>query len=1159
MRLGHQYPSEQAGRPLRRRRLSGARLALRVASIVGLILLIVALGTVLVVVTGPTEFGLIRERVAGLIRDGLGPGYTVDVRRAVLDVDPVLGFNVRVDDISVRDSNQTVVALVPSTRFAVDPVSLIGLRAVVTQIELSNPDISFVRSSDGIYVGNAATARGERGEAAPLPDDSPDGLADGGFPEILAALYQMDRGIEPNLEEAIRRGFKRFAVVNAAVTVYDPADGSQRRFAGTDLNLSVDAATAGVSATFSSSGFGGRWNASMERVRDSTSGSHVMSMEFSQLMLADVLPQLGSDEGLLTADVPLYGRANIRLKADGSIEDATARIDLGAGILRFGEERERVLLDEATVKLRWDVPNRELRLEPSTFFFGETRGVVAGRVYPQGDAADRRYAFAFESPGAVLAPRDSGEPPMIAQRIAISGIADLKAKVINFDNAVIVAQDAAVAAAGSIGLEGPTPSLVVAATFSPMSAGALKQMWVPLIAPGARRWVMEHIKDGRLVSGRYEAAIPPGVLWTGKRPQLPDDAMRLDMRVEDVAFTTFGALPPIEKASGNIVVTGSSAGIDIESGEIRVPSGTVTVINGAYAVPNMSERPAQGLIELQLAGSAQALGQIGDSEPLRGLKRINLTPGDLSGSGTANVSVRLPMRPGLTEGDVDWRVVVNTQDVASKAPVEGRTFSEADVTLTITPNDVSIYGNARIDGAVADVSMSIPIGQGAASESDRRVRLLLDDEARKRFGVGLDNVLSGSIAALVSDTPNGDGQHYDLDLTRARVILPGLGWSKGVGVPARMVFDVRPDNDGHSVDNIVLEGDGFGFSGSARLDESYNLVSADIGRMSLRPDDSISMKLTRGSTGYAITARGSSFDLRGVRSHVRDRNSQAGGFPDIAVDARIDRIIGFNGEDHRRLADHGLGRRLDAEDRVLRQARRRGHLAELRRRPGRHDAARRGRRCPPADALHRPLHAHVGRRGAALGPGRPRRADDRLAGSRCLRRAERAGDGARGGDAGAEQRVQSRARPLRQGRGAVPAHGQCRRHRGRAGRRGIGRRDVLRALRPRLDADHHDRHLSAGICVQQPLRADPDSWPRARRRHARGPHRRHLQDRRPDRTAAGVLQSAVGGSARNVPEDLRVPAPDAVAGVRSSWRRPRSPSPARASCARATASGCRRY
>jgi hypothetical protein len=375
--------------------------------------------------------------------------------------------------------------------------------------------------------------------------------------------------------------------------------------------------------------------------------------------------------------------------------------------------------------------------------------------------------------------------------------------------------------------------------------------------------------------------------------------MRLDMQLSGVSFTTFGELPPIVNASGNVVVTGATAGIDLESGEIRVRSGTVTVVNGAFAVPNTADRPAAGLIELQLAGSAEALGEISDAAPLLALQRSNLAPSDLSGSGTANVSVRLPLREGLTEADVDWRVVVNTENVASKAPVEGRVVSDANVALTVTPVEVAIYGEARIDGAIADVSMSIPIGApgSATGGSDRRVRLLLDDEARKRFGVGLENVLSGSISALVSDTPDGRGQHYDLDLQRGRVVLPGLGWAKGVGVPATIAFDVRPDSGGHVVENIVLQGDGFGFTGSARLDESYTLVSADIERMALRPGDSISLKLTRSSRGYAITARGTSFDLRGMMSHVRDRNEQAGGFPDLAVDAQIDRLIGFNQEE----------------------------------------------------------------------------------------------------------------------------------------------------------------------------------------------------------------------------------------------------------------------
>ncbi len=376
---------------------------------------------------------------------------------------------------------------------------------------------------------------------------------------------------------------------------------------------------------------------------------------------------------------------------------------------------------------------------------------------------------------------------MIAQRLAASGTFDLKAKVLNVENAVIVSGDATIAAAGSLAFSGVTPSLAMGATFSPMSVAALKQMWVPLIAPGARKWVMKNVTAGKLVSGKFEASIPPGVLWTGKRPHLPDDALRLDMRVEGVDFNTFGELPQISNASGNIVVSGSTVGIDVDSGEVRVPSGTVSVDNGAFAVPNTAKRPADGLIELQLSGSAAALGDIADSEPLRALGRRDLAPSDLSGKGTARVSVRLPLRDGLTDADIDWKIVANTTDVASKKPVDGRAVSAANVAITATPDDVAIYGKAKIDGVGADVSMSFPIGPGAAAAGagDRRVRLLLDDDARKRLGVGLDEMLSGTVSALVSDLPGGGGQHYDLDLRRARLVLPASAGPRASASPRR--------------------------------------------------------------------------------------------------------------------------------------------------------------------------------------------------------------------------------------------------------------------------------------------------------------------------------------------------------------------------------------
>ena len=899
MRLD-QYPSEQASRPLRQRP-GRSTLLRRALWIVVLVFLIAIVGTILAVVSGPTELSIVRERMAGLIRDNLGPGYAVAIGRAVVDLDPVLGLVVRVDNLDVRDANQTVVAHLPSTRFAIDPYALLALRVKVKQVELSDPEVSFARGDNGaIFLGTGATPPPpKKAASAPTPISPAEvDAADGGFPDLLAALYVLDRGIEPQIEKALSAGFERFAIINGTISVTGASQATPRRFPGTDLNVALDRTTSALTVTLGTAGYGGRWTATIDRETEPGTGGHEMSAVFSQLTIADLLPSLGDDDSLLTADIPLFGRANLRFAKDGSIQEASGRLDFGAGVLHFGEEHDSVLLDEATVQAHWDIANRALILDPSTFYFGDTRGVITGRIAPVGDAADRRYAFDLASPGAILAPSDSGLPPMIAQRIEVSGVADLKAKLLNFDNAIIVSGDATIAAAGTMGFAGVTPSLAVGATFSPMSVAALKQMWIPLIATGARKWVMKNVTAGRLVSGRFEASIPPGVLWTGKRPRLPDDALRLDMRVEGVGFNTFGKMPQISNASGNIVATGSTVGIDLDKGEVEVPSGTVSVDNGAFAVPNTAKRPADGLIEVQLSGSAAALGEIADADPMRALSRRNLSPGDLSGKGTARVSVHLPLRDGITDADVDWKIVANTTDVSSKAPVEGRTVSAANVAITATPDDVAIYGKAKIDGVGADVSMSFPIGPGAAAAGpgDRRVRLLLDDDARKRLGVGLDQMLSGTVSAIVSDAPGG-GQHYDLDLRRARVMLPGIGWTKGIGVPATLTFDMKSASDGYAVQNLSLSGDGFGFSGSAQLDGAYNLQSADIAHLSLHPGDDVSLKLTRGKAGYAIAARGASFDLRGLISHVRDRNDQAGGFPDLAVDAHLDRLIGFNQEE----------------------------------------------------------------------------------------------------------------------------------------------------------------------------------------------------------------------------------------------------------------------
>ena len=436
------------------------------------------------------------------------------------------------------------------------------------------------------------------------------------------------------------------------------------------------------------------------------------------------------------------------------------------------------------------------------------------------------------------------------------------------------------------------------ATFSPMGASAVKQLWIPFIAPAARRWVLQHVTAGQITAGRFEANVPPGILWTGKRIPIPEEAMRLDLRIEDASFTTFGDLPPIVRASGNAVLAGSTFGIDLDKGEVDTPSGTVQLNAGAFAVANTVQRNPDGVIEVQLSGDAAPLGEIANVKPFLALDRRKITPADLSGKGNASVSIKLPLRAGVTPSDVDWRIIVNATDLGSAKPLEGRTIGDADVVFTITPDDVSIKGKAKIDGVPADISMVQPINESGAATTAAPAASFASRSTRRRArssGWASTRSSAGTIGARVTNIADGSpGQHYELDLKKARLTLPGLSWSKGVGVPATLSFDLKVVDGGFSVENLVLTGTGFGFSGSAKLDKGYGLISADLDHFALHQGNSISLKLTRNRAGYALTAEGSSFDMQSVISHLREQTTSDSDAPDLSVDAHIGKMIGFN-------------------------------------------------------------------------------------------------------------------------------------------------------------------------------------------------------------------------------------------------------------------------
>src|SRR5262249_19379328 len=148
--------------------------------------------------------------------------YHVDVGRSIVTFDPALGLVAEIDDIAVHDGNNAVVARVPSTRLALDPLALLRLRVEVSTVELSKAELSLVRSHAGdVYLGNAETVHTASARAPPAEPERTREVSAVGFPDILAGLQVIDRGLAPSIDAAVKAGFLRFALVDGTLSVWN--------------------------------------------------------------------------------------------------------------------------------------------------------------------------------------------------------------------------------------------------------------------------------------------------------------------------------------------------------------------------------------------------------------------------------------------------------------------------------------------------------------------------------------------------------------------------------------------------------------------------------------------------------------------------------------------------------------------------------------------------------------------------------------------------------------------------------------------------------------------------------------------------------------------------------------------------------------------------
>lgn len=595
-----------------------------------------------------------------------------------------------------------------------------------------------------------------------------------------------------------------------------------------------------------------------------------------------------------SADLVITGRES----SGGDGSELVAKGSIGKSTLDL--EQRGQLVGDIAVDLRLADGSNRLDIRQLLVTTGRSTFDFSGAFGPRpatGVASDNpAYRFELMSRESRLAPGESPEPAL-SFLARVAGTYDVVTKTLTAEQIGLKSGPGgeALGKAAVQFVDGKAPGIFVAFNIHDMSVAHVKQLWPWFSAKNARLWVLQNLYGGRVVDGNVQFDVKPNRLGNGV--PLTSQEVFGRFEIDGSRFDTAGRIPPIRDAKGVVEFHGNDVDVSLSQGTVFMPSGrTVAASNGKLKVVKANVMPVIGSLDIDVAGTADAVAELASYEPINAMRHVGILPEELTGDVTGNVKADIPLTRGIDTDTLDWKVALDYEGLAVAKPLDGQKLTEADGNITVTPDKAVIAAKGKLNGVPAELDLVEPLRKDGV-DKQRNVQLVLDDKTRNAMVPGLSDLLSGTIKVDVEQLDEGK-RNIVADLTAARLDLPWVGWSKGPGIPAKASFVMNSDGSRATLSDFDLSGKSFSIKGDISFVDA-NLSSASFDEVKLNRDDDVSVKIKRSGKGFAVKVSGNALDARALIKQFMadtDKASKSTGGSSVSVSANIGTLIGFSGE-----------------------------------------------------------------------------------------------------------------------------------------------------------------------------------------------------------------------------------------------------------------------
>lgn len=856
-----------------------------------LVVALIAFGSLYMKLSGGAMSStVLTDRLTQDVASALPEGMSFEFDDVSISLDPLRGLLANITSPSLKDAKSGISAKSVNVSVGLRMSSLLHGAVQIRDIEIEKPFVSVQLASESQRSIQQLDLSGN----APAQDSA--------APTLLARvgleLKQLHAFASQVLLSGENLGLRRITLLDGEVAL-GRSRGVQQNYSSISSTITLSDDDNSLLAEATGVGTGGSWRLEGSAVPVVEGRGHEIKLALYDVILPEIIPAFGRENFSFRTDVPLQLSMRSKYVGENSVPTASFDAEIGGAYLYIGDN-DLALLDSGQVSLLWSPEQNAISVETAVLRFGDTVLPFLGYIRTSDNNPLHEAEIRLVSRATVLAPRDvTGVAPLGIELIGVNGRFDISSRYLSVDAFELRTGESRILGSANVNFQPQFPSMAGAVSASPIAASKAKQLWPPTLAGGARRWFIKNVREGQIEGIDVTFAIPAGLVGNrDPEKEFPKDAFSGLMRFSDARVRIFGDVPDLSARTGQLGFDQFGLTASIEEGSAVSPSGErVDVPSAIFRLPVLGPKNPEAQATVSMIGKARDLAEIADVAPLGFMTKRGVPPEAVTGEAVAEVSATFNLSSKINPEEVSTTATVRLSDFSSAVPIQDRIISEGDVVVEIDATGTAVRGNAQLDGIDADVNLFLPAGGAPGSKTD--IRIVLSDAQRKKLGIDLGDMLTGPTPVEVGDINAEGGRPISVDLARARLSLPSIGWSKGVGVPAVLSFLLIDTDNEQILENIQLRGDGFSASGRAELSKSRGLEKLELNRVSLRRGDVAALEIRRtAKTAYLIGINANQIDVRGLIRAVKKNASSGSGDEgiDFAIDGKAKKLAGFGGK-----------------------------------------------------------------------------------------------------------------------------------------------------------------------------------------------------------------------------------------------------------------------